>query len=177
MTPALTLPTNADRFFDFAARADLLAVVVADVRRVIAEDEQMLTEWEELYEKMCAADDLGAYVEDYVVQFWGMVCRQVAVAPEMMAIARKGWGVPRRELVRQTLRRTERLVDLLRTMAVVWEELDLETPDDIREVVWTIRISPLAYLRAMWNLFWSSTRHPFSETVIELKTGRVLRTQ
>jgi hypothetical protein len=37
-----------------------------------------------------------------------------------------------------------------------------------------IRISPRAYLLAMWNLFWSAIRHPFSETTIDLSTGRVL---
>lgn len=64
----------------------------------------------------------------------------------------------------------------MRTMAVVWEEVELETPDEIFEVVWTITISPGAYLRSMWNLFWSSIRHPLSETTIELRTGRILAT-
>lgn len=36
------------------------------------------------------------------------------------------------------------------------------------------RIAPLAYLRAMGNLFWSAIRHPLSNTTIDLSTGRVL---
>src|SRR5262249_17884970 len=68
-----------------------------------------------------------------------------------------------------------RLADLMRTMAVMWEELELETPDEIYDTGWTIRIAPLAYLRAMWTLFWSAVRHPLSDTIIELKTGRVLQ--
>lgn len=37
-----------------------------------------------------------------------------------------------------------------------------------------VRVPPLAYLRAMANLFWSAIRHPLSETTIDLSTGRVL---
>ena len=47
-------------------------------------------------------------------------------------------------------------------------------PESRSEAVETIRIPPFAYLRAMGNLFWSSIRHPLSETTIDLSTGRVL---
>ncbi|HEV3385976.1 MAG TPA: hypothetical protein VG097_14250, partial [Gemmata sp.] len=70
-------------------------------------------------------------------------------------------------------RHIERLAELIRTIAVVWQDLELTVPDEIADSVWTIRISPLAYLRAMWNLFWSSVRHPFTLTTIELNTGRI----
>ncbi|MFO0796506.1 MAG: hypothetical protein U0804_03455 [Gemmataceae bacterium] len=46
--------------------------------------------------------------------------------------------------------------------------------EQLRAEVLTIRISPLAHLRAMWNLWWSAVRHPLSETTIDLSTGRVL---
>lgn len=46
-----------------------------------------------------------------------------------------------------------------------------EPPDDAGT---TVRIPPLAYLRAMANLFWSCLRHPLSEATIDLSTGRVL---
>jgi hypothetical protein len=42
------------------------------------------------------------------------------------------------------------------------------------EMPTVIRIPWWAYLRSMWNLFWSAIRHPFSETTIDLSTGRVL---
>jgi hypothetical protein len=50
----------------------------------------------------------------------------------------------------------------------------VELPEPIGEAVCTVRIPPLAYLRAMGNLFWSAIRHPLSETTIDLSTGRVL---
>jgi hypothetical protein len=37
-----------------------------------------------------------------------------------------------------------------------------------------IHIPWWAYLRTMWNLFWSCILHPLSETTIDLSTGRVL---
>lgn len=33
---------------------------------------------------------------------------------------------------------------------------------------------PLAYLRAIWTLFWSSIRRPWTTTAIDLSTGEVL---
>jgi hypothetical protein len=38
-----------------------------------------------------------------------------------------------------------------------------------------IRVGFVPYLRAMWNIFWSSFRHPTKTTEIDLKTGRVVR--
>ncbi|MBX9581604.1 MAG: hypothetical protein K2X87_14985 [Gemmataceae bacterium] len=68
----------------------------------------------------------------------------------------------------------ERAQDLIRYLVVAAPELDLEVPGHLVKSVWTFRIPPLAYLRAMWNLWWSAIRHPFSETTIDLSTGRVL---
>jgi hypothetical protein len=36
------------------------------------------------------------------------------------------------------------------------------------------RISPIAYLRSMWTLFWACILHPFTPTAIDLSTGRAL---
>ncbi len=38
-----------------------------------------------------------------------------------------------------------------------------------------VRIPPRAFLRAMAAIAWSSFRHPFSTTVIDLSTGKVVR--
>lgn len=38
-----------------------------------------------------------------------------------------------------------------------------------------VRIAPRAFLRAMAAIAWSSFRHPFSTTVIDLSTGKVVR--
>ena len=37
------------------------------------------------------------------------------------------------------------------------------------------RISPWAFLRAMIAIAWSAFRHPFTTTVVDLSTGRVVR--
>ncbi|VTT98249.1 unnamed protein product [Gemmataceae bacterium] len=66
------------------------------------------------------------------------------------------------------------LVDLIRFVLVAKPELELGLAEDLEAVVWTVRISPRAHLRAMWNLFWSAILHPLSNTTIDLSTGRVL---
>jgi hypothetical protein len=38
-----------------------------------------------------------------------------------------------------------------------------------------VRIPPLAFLRAMWMIAWSSIRHPFTTTVIDLSTGKIVQ--
>ena len=37
-----------------------------------------------------------------------------------------------------------------------------------------IRISPLAFLRAMWTILWNALRHPLTTTVVDLSTGKKL---
>jgi hypothetical protein len=68
---------------------------------------------------------------------------------------------------------SDRLIDLMRSVMIEYPEWDLSFESPQSEV-WTVRLSPLAYLRSMWNLFWSCIRHPLSETTIDLSTGRVL---
>lgn len=67
-----------------------------------------------------------------------------------------------------------RLIELMRLILVSKPDWNLTLPPDLKRVVWAIHISPLAYLRAMANLFWSAIRHPFSNTTIDLNTGHVL---
>ncbi|MFO0824497.1 MAG: hypothetical protein U0792_15505 [Gemmataceae bacterium] len=78
------------------------------------------------------------------------------------------------ELVAELEFISTRLRELMRSALVEMPEWELPISDELAAKVWTVRISPLAYLRAMWNLFWSAIRHPLSETTIDLSTGRVL---
>lgn len=64
--------------------------------------------------------------------------------------------------------------ELLRIILIYLPELEERLPESIRDQVFTVRIPLWAYLRSMWNLFWSAVRHPLSETTIDLSTGRVL---
>ncbi len=43
------------------------------------------------------------------------------------------------------------------------------------ENIETIRISPTAYLRAMFNIAWSAFRHPTKTTIIDLETGKIIK--
>jgi hypothetical protein len=102
-------------------------------------------------------------------------CERIGGSQAVVDQARRiAHGRFRRRLVAAITSQMDRLADLMRTMAVVWPELELETPENITEAVWTVTITPGAYLRAMGNVFWSAIRHPLSQTTIELKTGRVL---
>jgi len=68
----------------------------------------------------------------------------------------------------------EAQLKLLQSIILVWPPaLDFFT-EEFQSQVLTFRIPWWAYLRSMWNLFWSAIRHPFSETTIDLSTGRVL---
>ena len=40
-----------------------------------------------------------------------------------------------------------------------------------------IRISPGAYLKAVFNLMWSAIRHPRTTTLINLETGDIIEPQ
>jgi hypothetical protein len=88
------------------------------------------------------------------------------------------FGTADATLARQFVGRAEatldRLVELVRAVLVSRPDVALPFSPRAERRVFTVRVSPLAYLRAMWNLFWSAIRHPFSETTIDLSTGRVL---
>lgn len=55
----------------------------------------------------------------------------------------------------------------------LWEAVVADYYDPELDAI-VIRIPWWAYLRTMWNLFWSCILHPLSETAIDLSTGRVL---
>jgi hypothetical protein len=69
--------------------------------------------------------------------------------------------------------RTE-LADLMRYLIVARPDWNFSIPESLTAQLLTVRVSPLAYLWAVWNLFWSALRHPLSNTTIDLSTGRVL---
>lgn len=81
---------------------------------------------------------------------------------------------PFSEIIAELDNLADRLRQLLRYVAVAAPEWELQTPDHLVAEVWTVRVSPLASLRAMANMFWSAVRHPLSNTTIDLSTGRVL---
>ena len=182
MSSAITLPTITDRLRSFlqmiaeptdASRAQPLAV-----HQLSDALDSSLDLLEAEYDRLCVEADAGADVDKSIESLWQAGCELMAMCQQ--ALTKSGGrtrGSPADAMVLIVRQRMERLAEFMRTLAVVWAELDLTTPDDIFEAVWTIRITPLAYLRAMWTLFWSSIRHPFSNTTIELKTGRVLCTE
>lgn len=148
---------------------------LSELEKVLADDDRWLAQLEAVYEKACVTSDEGGDAEEVVVSLWQTACERMAVYQSLIGDAREqARGRFRRRFLAAVALRMDRLVELMRTMAVVWDDLELDTPDEIYESVWTIHIPFVARLRAMWNLFWSAIRHPLSETTIELKTGRVL---
>ena len=177
MNPSFALAPTADRFRELALKPESAELRLAELEKLLAEDDHWLGQLEDLYDKACATADAGDDAADeVVVSLWVTACERMTAYRSLVADAREqARGRFRRRFLAAVALRMDRLAELMRTMAVVWQELELDTADDLFEAVWTFRIPPLAYLRAMWNLFWSSILHPLSETTIELKTGRVLR--
>lgn len=178
MTPELTFD-QLHRFLN-ATPAPTLAPASAqrlnELEQVLAADDEWLRQLVESYIAACTAADNGDDVDEVVASLWIIGCKHMTEYQTLVDEASEtGGGRFRCRFVTAIRKRMDRLSDLIRTIMVVWPELELETPSDIIEAVWTITITPRAYIRAMWNLFWSSIRHPLSETVIELKTGRVMR--
>ncbi len=111
-----------------------------------------------------------------VVAYWSMLCLVTTWLIQTRNESRKPTISRTSRRVSTDLEaRVERAAELMRTIAMTWPELDLIAPSDIHETVWTVRVSPAAYLRAVWSLLWSAIRHPLSDTTIDLCTGRVLR--
>jgi hypothetical protein len=112
-----------------------------------------------------------------------VICDSIRAVVKLLSETRdeqsKSFGFPwcfgqLREVTRAESIVLDQLIELARTLLIRRPEFDLVLPADLEATVWTVRISPLAYLRAMGNLFWSAIRHPLSETTIDLSTGRVL---
>lgn len=177
MTPAIALPTPS-LLGSFRPEADSFARQSEEIARAVREADDALGALEARYGELCdIADATDQYdeVDALMLALWELACDWARAYQRLLVSARELPRGPFRSTYTRALsEQTERLVDLMRTMVVVWDELELETPEDIFETVWTFTVPPLAYLRAMWNLFWSCIRHPLSETTIELKTGRVL---
>jgi hypothetical protein len=175
MTPSLALAPSTDRLKALATQPEPVELRLAELEKMLAEDDRWLEQLEDLYEQACVTADEGGDADDVVLSLWETACERMRAYQNLIDESREQ---PRSRFRRQFLaavtRRTERLVDVMRTMVVVWQELELETPDGIFEAVWTIHIPFFARLRAMWNLFWSAILHPLSETTIDLSTGRVL---
>jgi hypothetical protein len=151
------------------------AARLAELEQVLAADDEWLGRVEGLYEQACATYDEGGDADEVVYSLWDTACERMAAYQKLRDEARaQPRGRFRRRFVAAVTERMDRLAELMRTMVVVWDDLDLVAPDEIHVAVWTIRITAGAYLRAMWNLYWSAIRHPLSDTTIELKTGRVL---
>lgn len=191
MTLAITLPPLPVR--DVLDRPDAVNQMEAWLQESLKEYKTTLDSFEESYNEICrfvddseelpaVSDALASLLdqqwrmaEQHIRSLWDNGCKMMTMDQRHLAKWQQAPHLPIREQFLTAINsEIERLAELMRTMAVVWEELELETPEEIYEAVWTIRVSPQAYLRAMWNLFWSSIRHPLSDTVIELKTGRVL---
>lgn len=109
------------------------------------------------------------FTQRFIDGLWSVACMTAAAAAGVPAAGDSPIDFPGHVSATR-----DRLVELLRRAAVEKPEWDLTVPNDLAPVVWTVRIPPLAYLRAMANLFWSAVRHPWSETTIDLSTGRVL---
>jgi hypothetical protein len=177
MTPAITLPPFPDPFV--SERLETANFPLDAAKRFEAEVGRLGDSIEQYYDRVCevadAGDDAVPRPSEAIRKLWDLLCDEVLTNQRWLASA-SFWprGAARTIVVNASVRHGDRLTALMRTIAVVWDELELTTPDDIFEDVWTVRISPLAYIRAMWNLFWSAIRHPLSETTIELHTGRVL---
>jgi len=114
---------------------------------------------------------------------WGIICGSLRKFTTLEANARDDLGkVVETKLSDDVIRAVNRMYDtvlgqiieLVRVVILSKPEWNLKLPTDLEEIVWTVRISPLAYLRAMCNMFWSAIRHPLSSTTIDLTTGRVL---
>lgn len=176
----LTIPAlRDDRLREYTTPRESTVSLLADLDQTITVHDAWLNEVEDLYTQAVELADNGNDAGLIaVVLLWDAACERLSEYVKLMAMARQ--VTPRsfrHYFVREVGKRAERLAELMRTIAVVCDELELETPDELYEAVWTLRITPLAYLRAMWNVFWSSIRQPFSNTVVELKTGRVLATE
>jgi hypothetical protein len=152
----------------------------------LKETEQWINELFTLYDILCQSAEVEIdtdRVSQTAKDFWDHTCSSLALCQKWLIRAKQ---LPtalnitihssRNKFIAGRKHSIETLADLIRTMYVVWDDLDLIVPEEIADSVWTIRISPLAYARAIWNLFWSCLLHPFSETTIELKTGRTLIT-
>jgi hypothetical protein len=162
-------------------RRYLATVSVEAAKHIPLEDRAIaaLTESLERSRRFLLAADESEAIEE----IWKVLCDSIRTFANLQHAHRrtvvKSFGVlwlyrRMRAMLNEANTLLERCTELARTVLLSRPELNLALPEDLEEIVWTVRISPLAHLRAMWNLFWSAVRHPLSETTIDLSTGRVL---
>jgi len=177
MTPALTLPLSPTALRDIVTQLGQPAEPIATSGHDHDRFGALLDALESHYRQACQAADEGGRDPDadrLVRDIWKVACGWMTDYLELLARGREQSPAALRAEQAQLKGHIDRLTALMRTVAVVWAELGLETPGAIYEAVWTIRVPPLAYLRAMWTLFWSAIRHPLSDATIDLSTGRLL---
>lgn len=129
--------------------------------------------------ELCQTFLLSAEPSELTESVWQTVCESVRALTELHSETARahGWfGLSRstRAQLRADTAVLKRYSEVVQVVLLARPDLELELPADLEPVAWTLRISPLAYLRAMFNLWWSAIRHPLSETTIDLSTGRVL---
>ena len=107
-------------------------------------------------------------------EFTGQLWEILTTSIQTLVSVRQFTRLHPREFASTTDTILQRFTELARIVLLSRPDLNLTLPPELEEIVWTIRLSPFAYLRAMANLFWSAIRHPLSETTIDLSTGRVL---
>ncbi len=175
MNLALSLPQNLDTFRTALLKPDHTADQLAELERLLAAEDKWFGNLEDLHEQVWNLTEADESTSEVIESLWTGACFSMTLYQDLLRLTYQlARGRFRRRFRNEVGKRADRLAEFMRTMVVVWEEPELKCPPEIFEAVWTIRIAPLAYLRAMGNLFWSSIRHPLSETKIELKTGRVL---
>jgi len=193
MSPALALPgwieeqrqrlrvLSCEVIFN-SALDDLEARWQADHETISTRWAQLDSELYNIYEFLVECHAHG----DLHNQFWAVMCQALQNLLSAQTHARRELETGEvaklsavgmdyyRDVDRFSTAAISRCVELARLVLVENPEWGLTLPGDLDPIVWTVRISPLAYMRTMWNLFWSALRHPFSNTTIDLSTGRVL---
>src|SRR5262249_10078888 len=112
-----------------------------ELATALAEDDRWLDSLEDQYDEARETADEGGDTDATVVWLWKKACERLAGYQNLIDKVRaKPRGQFRRKLRAAVALRMERLIGLMRTMVVVWDELQLDTPDEIFETVWTIRI-------------------------------------
>ncbi len=160
-----------------------LADLTADLSEQVARHQSTITSVtgiHEFVEKINVARLQSLLVDEDEAasgQYWGFVEYSLEILVGLREFVHKNLNpgaVGTREFLAANNAILERFAQLAQTVQVSRPDRNLTLSADLEKVVWTIRISPFAYLRAMANLFWSAIRHPLSETTIDLSTGRVL---
>lgn len=175
MNPTPALDLTRDWLQAIIARSADTEEVLAEFRDVLVADDRLFCKLEDTHDLLRCDASRGGASRTEVAAVWGLACERMAAYLEAFdEIRNKPHGRIRTLFLRAFGTRSERLAGFMRTMVLTWQEYELNAPPELYEAVWAVRISSVAYLRAMWNLFWSAIRHPRSETTIDLSTGRVL---